>query len=505
MKYINHLRTLLSTVLIFSLFSCDLDMEPENVYVDEKVYRTQKTAEAALTGSYVRLNVFLSGAPQDQNNYSNMGYALMLADLTTDNLKVRPSSTTLVAVETSQYTANEHDQLLYYVWQWGYNVIDYANNVIHGVEAYGQYKDEVKRQHIAEAKFIRAYAYFYMLCLFGDQALLGNDAGDGLVMRLEPYKGYDPNNHQPRVSNAECWKQIITDLQEAIVDLPQAVPSPSARVRANKSVAQGLLSRVYLYKGTFTNNMEELQLAEKYAAEVLNSGAYGFSNSPNEFTDNLFPSNEFSQSTGYPNPTAYSSELMFFEPSRIYTANYPNGMRYYQKRLFYVPRTAVENYAPNDVRRSQLIVTGSTSDNPNDLTTRKYCGGMYDDVIYMRLAEMKLTYAETLVRTTNSVSRQAVDQLNDIHQRAFPDGMKPQRFTVSDFPDTQSLLKAILLERRHELAYEGHYRWDLMRTNNLLKDKTLSAVTPNRWNLPVPDYELRITKGLIRQNTGYIK
>ena len=113
MKYKNHLRTLLSTVLVFSLFSCDLDMEPENVYVDEKVYRTQKTAEAALTGSYVRLNVFLSGAPQDQNNYSNMGYALMLADLTTDNLKVRPSSTTLVAVETSQYTANEDGQLLY--------------------------------------------------------------------------------------------------------------------------------------------------------------------------------------------------------------------------------------------------------------------------------------------------------------------------------------------------------------------------------------------------------
>ena len=55
MKYKNHLRTLLSTVLVFSLFSCDLDMEPENVYVDEKVYRTQKTAEAALTGSYVRL------------------------------------------------------------------------------------------------------------------------------------------------------------------------------------------------------------------------------------------------------------------------------------------------------------------------------------------------------------------------------------------------------------------------------------------------------------------
>lgn len=97
-KYIQNGMILGLTILITA---CGLDLEPENTYVDEKVYRNEKTALAALTGSYVRLNVFLSGAPQDQNNYSNSGYTFELGDLTTDNLKVRATSPTFVAVEES--------------------------------------------------------------------------------------------------------------------------------------------------------------------------------------------------------------------------------------------------------------------------------------------------------------------------------------------------------------------------------------------------------------------
>ena len=54
---------------------------------------------------------------------------------------------------------------------------------------YGQYDAQMKKQHIAEAKFIRAYIYFYLLNIYGDQALLGNDNGDGVVLSLQPYNG----------------------------------------------------------------------------------------------------------------------------------------------------------------------------------------------------------------------------------------------------------------------------------------------------------------------------
>lgn len=160
-------------------------------------------------------------------------------------------------------------------------------------------------------------------------------------------------------------------------------------------------------------------------------------------------------------------------------------------------------YDENDVRRTDLIWQGSKTDYANDVTTKKYSGGNYDDVLYIRMAEMKLTYAETLVRTSGSVSADAVQQLNDVHQRAYPTGQKPTLYKVSDFSSTDAFLREVLKERNRELAYEGHYRWDLMRTNNMLGDQTLGAIDKSKWNLPIPDYEIRISYGKLKQNTGY--
>lgn len=500
----NH-KYLYITVLLsmFLLGACELDYAPENTYVDEKVYRTEKTAEAALAGAYVRLNVFLSGAPQDQNNYSNSGYVFLLGDLSTENLKVRESSTTYIAIEKSEFSSSEHDGVLHDMYLWGYNAIDYANNIITGIETYGEYKDDIKRQHIAEARFIRAYVNFMLLCIYGDQALQGNMSGDGIVISDDPYSGYNPEVKIGRMSNAECWNHIVSDLDLAIADLSDEVPTASQRIRANKSVAQALLSRVLLYKATATSDKDELQRAADLAKAVLDNGNYRFSTSSDEYSINLFPSNEYSQSVGYPDPVNRSNELIFFEPSRLSTANYPNGLYYYRKTSYYIPESAVTAYDPDDIRATNLIVQGSPSDNSRNMTSAKYLGGYYDDVIYIRLAEMKLTCAEALARATGTVSQQALDQLNDVHQRAFPNGKKPKLYMQSDFSNTNAFLRAVLKERRLELAYEGHYRWDLMRTGNQLGDQVLSTISENRWNLPIPDHEIRLTENHIKQNSGY--
>lgn len=485
------------------LAACDLDYAPENTLVDEKVYKTERTSEAALLGAYVRLNVLLSGAPQDQNNYSNTGYWFLLADIGTDNLKARSSATGFIAVENGTYTTSEHDGMLYNIWQWGYNAIDMTNNVIVGIGEFGAYDETTMRQHVAEAKFIRAYCYLALLSAFGDKALLGSDSGQGVVLRLEPYGGYNPDDIQGRAINAECWAQIIKDLEEAIADLPDDVPAIANRVRANKAVAEALLSRIYLYKGTYTANADELQKARDHAKAALDVQGYTFTAASSEFSTALFPSNEYSQSSSYPDPTTRSDELLFFEPSRIYTDNYPNGMSYYRKTSYYIPQTMPSLYDADDVRRSYLIWNGSKSEYTSDLTSAKYSGGTYDDVIYIRRAELMLTYAETLVRTGGSVSAEAVSLLNQVHQRAYANGDPDYTTTVNTSMGVDAFLRECLKERNRELAYEGHYRWDLMRTNNLLGDSTLGMLDPVRWNLPVPDYEVRISYGKITQNSGY--
>lgn len=499
----NIINCTLCCLACLALAACNLDYEPENTLVDEKVYKTERTAEAALLGAYVRLNVLLSGAPQDQNNYSNTGYWFLLADIGTDNLKARSSATGFIAIENGTYSSSEHDGLLYNIWQWGYNAIDMANNVITGVREYGAYDDATMRQHVAEAKFIRAYCYLALLSAYGDKALLGNDNGFGVVLRLEPYNGYNPNDIQGRATNAECWAQIIKDLEEAIPDLSDDVPSIASRVRANKAVAEALLSRVYLYKGTYTNNTDELAKARDYAKAVLDVQGYTFVASSTEFSTSLFPSNEYSQSSSYPDPTTRSNELLFFEPSRISTDEYPNGMSYYRKASYYIPQSRLSLYDADDVRRSYLIWQGSKSEYTSDLTSAKYSGGTYDDVIYIRRTELMLTYAETLVRTSGTVSAEAVSLLNQVHQRAYVNGDDDYTTKVNTAMDKEAFLKLCLLERNRELSYEGHYRWDIIRTGNAQGDTTLGMLDLSRWNLPVPDYEIRISDGKITQNTGF--
>ncbi|MGM9704240.1 MAG: RagB/SusD family nutrient uptake outer membrane protein [Prevotella sp.] len=497
-------RTIICACLAATLTtSCNLDYAPENTLVDEKVYNNQKTAEAALLGAYVRLNVFYAGAPQDQNNYSNSGYTIQMGDMTTENVAVRSTATGYLAVQKSEYTSSEHDGLLASMWRWGYNCIDYANNIINKIEEYGTFDEKMRRQYIAEAKFIRAYVNFYLLCLYGDQAMLGNDNGDGIVIRTDAYNGYNPDDVVARSSNAECWSHILKDLDEALPDLPDEVPAITDRVRANKTVVKALLSRIYLYRGTYTNNQADIKAAMDYAKEVIGTNGYGFSTSSDEYSTALFPCNEYSQSGSYPDPTTRSNELIFFQASRIYTDNYPNGQYWYRKLSYYVPEAMALNYEEDDVRRTYLIWTGSVADYKNDKTTMKYSGGYYDDVLYIRMAEMKLTYAETLARTSNSVTNEAVGHLNDVHQRAYPVGKKPAQYKVGDFANVEAFLKEVLRERNRELAYEGHYRWDLMRTKNLLGDTVLGAIKEARWNMPVPEYEIRISNGSIKQNSGY--
>lgn len=488
--------------LALGFTACDLDYEPENTLVAEKVFKDIYTAQAALDGAYVRLNVMVSGAPQDQNNYANFAYIYPLGDIGTENLQAAATSTDFRAFETGEYTDAVHENALAQMWRIGYNAIDMANNVIVGVQEFAKFDPAEKERLINEAKFIRAYCYFSLLCPFGDKALLGNDQGDGLVLRLEPYNGYNPDHPEGRSSNAVIWKQIIDDLTAAL-SLPDAVPDASNRVRACKSTAQALLSRVYLYKGTYTNNAAELTRARDLAHEVLLNPAYQFTAAPSELTDMLFPPNTYTSEGGYPDPTQHSNELIFFEPSRIYTASYPNGLSYFNKSSYYLTQAVQNIYDPDDVRRSVLIGQGSDQNKPSDKTSLKYSTHQYDDVIYIRLSEVKLTYAEALTRLSNAVSTEAIQQVNDIRLRAYPEGDKPAAYTAADFAGADDLLRAILTERRKELAFEGHYRWDLMRTNNFLGDATLGAMAPDRWNIPVPDYEIRLTHNVIKQNTGY--
>lgn len=505
MKQIIKLFAIIGSLLV--LFSCDLDFKPENTMVDETVYKDANTAEAALLGAYSRMNAAYSGAPTGVNNYSNVGNMMLFGEIGTPTVKLRENASYL-GMETSDYTSSDHEGYILDMWRIVYNAIDYTNNIIVNINKYGKYDPAIMQQHIAEAKFLRAYEYLLLLQSFGDGALVGKMDGLGAILRLTPYDGYNPNQIETRASVGATYERIILDLEEALPYLSdEAASTLNHRIRASKSSAYALLSRVYLYKSTFTNDIEGLKLAANYADSVLTKSQelqYTFSTSHSHMTGTMFPYNATGEET---NPATYSNEVLFLSPCYTSDVKYSNGVgnNYFNKRNFFVDEEFLKEYPLGDKRGyvdekagSGLVWQGSDTYYPSDKTSFKFNNGEgYNNVIYLRLSEIMLTRAEALARV-NGVNEESIKYLNDINKRNYQ--TKPTDYTVSDFSSGEALVNRILKERMKELAFEGHSRFDLIRTNRPLRESTIPS---EKKILPIPDYEIKISQGIIEQNTGY--
>ncbi len=113
-----------------------------------------------------------------------------------------------------------------------------------------------------EAKFIRAFCYFYLVNLFGDVPLITSTE-------------YKINMSSSRSSASLVYNQIIEDLRQAEVLLSDEYLDGSLnpykdaveRVRPTRWAALALLSRVLLYDQRFDE-------AESKASEVIENSSH---------------------------------------------------------------------------------------------------------------------------------------------------------------------------------------------------------------------------------------
>lgn len=126
-------------------------------------------------------------------------------------------------------------------------------------------------------------------------------------------------------------------------------------------------------------------------------------------------------------------------------------------------------------------------------------GSQIDWIVY-RYADVLTLLAEAIVRNGNAVTQDAVDLLNKIRTRAT---LQPR--TLSDYPDVQAFLDDVLLERGHELWWEGNRRTDLIRHGKFVQ----SAIDRGeqsadyRTRFAIPQSVINEGKGKIAQNEGY--
>jgi starch-binding outer membrane protein, SusD/RagB family len=112
----------------------------------------------------------------------------------------------------------------------------------------------------------------------------------------------------------------------------------------------------------------------------------------------------------------------------------------------------------------------------------------------IRLADVLLMAAEALVRSSNPDAAKASTYLNRVRTRV---GLQP--FFGQTGP---ALLDLIYKERRMELATEGHRFFDLVRSEKAAE--TLKGFTKGKSELlPIPQQEIDITVGKLKQNPGY--
>lgn len=440
LKYIKSFKVLFSLILLALMnTSCEkvLDQLPQTAIPSE--IKDASSARASLLGAYDAL--------QNGNYYGNR--MITLPDLHGGNL--RHTGTFPSFAEFSNRALLTNNAEVTNMWSTLYNGILRMNFIISAVPNIDGNGFPDKDQIVAEAQFLRALNYFTLVKYWGDVPII-----------TAPTTKADESLKVPRNTIAEVYKQINADLDAAIAKLP----TNSAAGRVNKFAAYALKSRAALYNKEWDNVITNADLiinAKKYSLPANYSTVFGTKNSSESIFELQFSNTD-------------QSGIAFFMFSSTL------GGR-------------------NEVRPSTgLIGAYEAAD------TRKMLGTSYDVAIkYYRIANQDdnitvFRYAETLLNKAEALVEQgkmtdALPILNQIRIRA---GLAASPASLA--LDQPAMRDEIFKQRRLELALEGHYFFDLVRTGRAAT--TLTGWVNTQRLLPIPQREVEANTAL-KQNDGY--
>ncbi|WP_392470504.1 RagB/SusD family nutrient uptake outer membrane protein [Sphingobacterium cellulitidis] len=361
------------------------------------------------------------------------------------------------------------------------------------------------RLDIAQARVIRAFAYFYMCRVWGDVPLITKSHDDESFIE------------RPRTDYRSVLAYAENELLTAVKDLPYLYGvSPQSyyeqnsgawrKVLFNKLTAYSLLAHIAAWQGNYINvdvytqfildHYNEIGIT--YLASISNlSGTAGI------FSNNYGAGQLLSISSAFSNGEASASghieELTLANP--LVSKQYPD---------LYVPKDSIVNIFkdPNDTRFGIDTISGLTRTN----YFTNYSGetpifskikiirdgssnGNYaifgSNLIFTRMEEITLLRAEALTVLGNE--DQAITLLNRV---------KTQRnvrnySTISPTP----LIIEIFNERRRELMGEGWRWYDQVRLNKILKvnPKISEMIDKGGIYWPLSD-DVLSKNGLLTQN-----
>lgn len=155
-------------------------------------------------------------------------------------------------LQLAQYNFGPDQNQVHQIWSALYQIIARANVVIDRAQAWvpdpsKPVETTDKTQYIAEAKFLRAYAYFQLVNCYGRVPLR--------TKFIELPTPADINLQRSPV--ADIWNQIEQDLKDAEAGLPVSYTSDNYG-RATQGAAVALLGKSYLYEKKWSQAQTEL-------------------------------------------------------------------------------------------------------------------------------------------------------------------------------------------------------------------------------------------------------
>ncbi|PZR08537.1 MAG: hypothetical protein DI539_22685, partial [Flavobacterium psychrophilum] len=432
----------------------------------EQVFQDSATATSGILGVYSLLTNTGTGMSIGSGRVSELG-GLLSDELILFN---QPTGNAFQSNNVLPDNAT-----LYAFWRQGYNIIYQTNACIEGIENSQELKASVKSKLLAEAKFIRAFCYYYLVNYFENiPYVISTD--------------WNKERSASQINKSVVFKNILDDLLYSYDNAEISYSfTKQERIRVTKWAAAALLARVYLSIG-------DSEKAIFYSTSVIsNSSLFVLVSNPNDvFLKNnkesiLQGSLNNIQSPFNATPEGYNFTVNRQGIPYVYlTDNLIKGMDT-AIDLRYKAWVGTTVYLGNKYFYPLKYKVGKANFSATGSVTEYF--------VLLRLAEQHLLRAEAKWKSGDFQG--AIVDINLIRNRA---GLPLYSFLTAD-----ELLNEIIAQRRIEFFCEWGHRWlDLIRVGRA-KD-VLQPFKPLWKNhsvyMPIPVSEL-ISDINLRQNAGY--
>ena len=518
MKNIN--RIIILFLLSSVLFSCSkdlLDKTPKDRLSPSTFYQNETQCKMALMGIYNAMEPNATPTHFYQFEFMSDNGACLGGDWQGSN-------------EISSWSTNSTSWGPNAKWTQDYAIIARANEFMQNL-ATASVSDAVKTPMVAEAKFLRGYAYFDLITYFGDVPLITK------VQTLE-------EAFVKRTAQSEVLTQILADFTDAAGALPTSY-SPVGR--ATKGAALAYKAKALLY------NQKWVEAAQA-AKDVMDLKVYDFYPDYSDLFTEAHENNievvfdiqyiPTTQSQPWPaepfvlgtwqtsNITADMINSYYMTNGKPITdvASGYNDQDPYKNRD---PRLAITVVLPGSKYGTATFIPASYDEYPCGAKPRKYAEYGVADVnnsslntILMRYADIYLMRAEALVESGNT-TQEVYDLIDKVRARV---GMPTVESAEGTGLNQTQLRQIVRHERRVEFCMEGTRYADMLRWQDVSlvhdvygydKSKLSNPASPATWKFsqikidsrifnatkawlwPLPQGDININKNLLPQNPGY--